>query len=413
MITLKNKLAYCRLKTANFFCLLVTVYCLLAYTNIHPEIRYVSHTGTSTPPYTTWETAADSIQKAINICNAGDTVIVANGVYNENLVINTQIWLIGSGMDSTLIDGSGLANRTINFISGGSLELFKIIGTMEGVGRTVSSDGPLEIKNCKISGSYVGIGTIGSYLSAENLIMNNLTEGVATANDPNSDNYISNCIIILDNENSLGISLVGPTYANYYINNNIILFTGVIFPNSPESGISIGAPRRVYIYNNLISGFIDNIFVDNPSDTIFIKNNVLMYQDRGVASILADADYAVVNNVILSGNKVGIDGDIGFLKTDYNIFWENDIDLAGISYGDSDKVVDPMFVKDTIPNQQLDFDYHLQAFSPGIDKGDPNIIDKDGTRSDIGLYGGPFGEIYKYNDFKKLISSPHIFYKSF
>ena len=61
-----------------------------------------------------------------------------------------------------------------------------------------------------------------------------------------------------------------------------------------------------------------------------------------------------------------------------------------------------MLVKDTIPNSQLDFDYHLQAYSSGIDKGDPNILDIDSTRSDIGLYGGPFGEIYTYQDLAPL-----------
>jgi fibronectin type 3 domain-containing protein len=33
-----------------------------------------------------------------------------------------------------------------------------------------------------------------------------------------------------------------------------------------------------------------------------------------------------------------------------------------------------------------------------IDAGDPNILDKDGSRSDIGLYGGPYGESYPYQD---------------
>ncbi len=61
-------------------------------------------------------------------------------------------------------------------------------------------------------------------------------------------------------------------------------------------------------------------------------------------------------------------------------------------------VRDPMFVKDTLPNPNLDFDYHLQAFSPGIDKGEPNILDVDGTRSDIGMFGGPYGERYTYED---------------
>ena len=43
-------------------------------------------------------------------------------------------------------------------------------------------------------------------------------------------------------------------------------------------------------------------------------------------------------------------------------------------------------------------DFHLQKYSPLIDAGDPNIIDKDGSRSDIGIYGGPYGENYKYLD---------------
>jgi hypothetical protein len=37
-------------------------------------------------------------------------------------------------------------------------------------------------------------------------------------------------------------------------------------------------------------------------------------------------------------------------------------------------------------------------FSPLIDAGDPDILDIDGSRSDIGLYGGPFGERYEYHD---------------
>ena len=72
--------------------------------------------------------------------------------------------------------------------------------------------------------------------------------------------------------------------------------------------------------------------------------------------------------------------------------------MFGISYGDNDIVADPMFVKDTIPNAGLYFDYHLQAYSPAIDAGDPKILDVDGSRSDIGLFGGPGGESYIYLD---------------
>jgi hypothetical protein len=33
-----------------------------------------------------------------------------------------------------------------------------------------------------------------------------------------------------------------------------------------------------------------------------------------------------------------------------------------------------------------------------MDAGDPNILDVDGSRSDIGLFGGPYGQIYTYHD---------------
>ncbi|MCW9097369.1 MAG: hypothetical protein OQJ93_08265, partial [Ignavibacteriaceae bacterium] len=44
--------------------LLLTAYSL----PLKATLRFVSKTGLSIPPYTTWETAADSIQKCINIC---------------------------------------------------------------------------------------------------------------------------------------------------------------------------------------------------------------------------------------------------------------------------------------------------------------------------------------------------------
>ncbi|MDP2364304.1 MAG: hypothetical protein Q8M94_11130, partial [Ignavibacteria bacterium] len=49
-------------------------------------------------------------------------------------------------------------------------------------------------------------------------------------------------------------------------------------------------------------------------------------------------------------------------------------------------------------NPQLDYDFHLQKYSAAIDKGDPSILDVDGTRSDIGMYGGAGGEQYVYLD---------------
>ena len=367
-------------------------------------IRYVSPTGNNIPPYLTWEDAANSIQDAIDICEPGDTVLVDNGVYKENLVINSiPIYLLGSSMDSTVIDGTGLSDSTIFFNNSNStIENFNICG--RGIGSysyAVAYRGlPLTIKSCRISKTGYGVVSIGNAgVSAYKIILETITKhGFSLFN--NSNNIISDCIIVLNTSQAQGIHIGGPNPNSVYtITNNIIIFTNPV-NFTAQTGIYSGLPGKVYIYNNLISGFTENIYIDGVADTVFIKNNALMHQYSGSsnpASILSGIHHVFVNNVVLSKNKKGINGNYQ-VRTDYNLFWENTTDLVGMIYGDSDRVADPMFVKDTLPTSNGNYDFHLQAFSPGIDAGDPDILDVDASRSDIGLYGGPFGQSYKYID---------------
>ena len=387
-----------------FFCLSVYV---LSTQYSPATVRYVSKSGTSTPPYTTWETAADSIQKCINICSFGDTVYVANGVYKENLVINTQIFLSGLSMDSTIIDGRGMGQFTIWLNEVATIENFNIYGKGLNTIQTaaITALKYFELKYCKISEAADGVDLINS-ASVHNLIVTNCLAGLGLG--PISDTckiFVNNNLLSFNNEDAKGIA--SGVLGIYYIIDNMIFFTGT---NNPGKGISIGAPRKVYIKNNLISGFGCNIYMDIVFDTAYIKNNILSYNKIGwpLGSIQSDGNYVIANNVILTNNRVGIDGDTR-VRSDYNIFWENNLNLSGITYGDSDMVADPMFVNGTVPTAngnlptgQAGYDFHLQASSPAIDKGDPNILDLDGTRSDIGMYGGPFGEIYTYQDLAPL-----------
>jgi len=330
---------------------------------------------------------------------------VANGVYKENLVINTQIFLSGLSMDSTVIDGRGMGNRTIRFNAEGSLVNFNIYGIGLNTLQTdaVTAFKYIEIKNCRISEAAVGIGLINSARVNYTFITNCLFGYVGGPVSDTCKIYFNDNLLTFDNSNATGIG--SSIYGIYHITNNLILFTST---NSAEAGISIGAPRKVYINNNLISGFANNIFVDTIQDSAIIQNNILINQTGGgVSASILSLNYEVIaNNLILEKNRTGIRG--WPIKSNYNIFWENIINIIGLP-GDSDKVANPMFVKDTIPTAngnlptgQAGYDFHLQASSPAIDKGDPNILDLDGTRSDIGMYGGPFGEIYTYQDLAPL-----------
>ncbi|MCK4267103.1 MAG: nitrous oxide reductase family maturation protein NosD, partial [Thermoplasmata archaeon] len=56
-----------------------------------------------------------TIQEAIDISIAGDTIYVYNGTYQEDLVINKGIALIGEDTANTIIDGTG-AESTIEVL---------------------------------------------------------------------------------------------------------------------------------------------------------------------------------------------------------------------------------------------------------------------------------------------------------
>ena len=72
----------------------------LAYADYH----YASHSGSSEYPYTSWETATDSITAAMRGAEPYDTVYIGAGDYNEAMSMSDAdscMTFIGAGMDST------------------------------------------------------------------------------------------------------------------------------------------------------------------------------------------------------------------------------------------------------------------------------------------------------------------------
>lgn len=150
--------------------------------------------------------------------------------------------------------------------------------------------------------------------------------------------------------------------------------------------------------------YIGIIFQDNCSPTITncILSNIGytgIFSDQSTANIYNNTIYdcytgmdiggqnSVVNNIVASGSSHGLwnaqlDPQYAPIG-DYNDVW----DWGTANYnarwniGEHDISADPMF-QDTIA-------FQLQPGSPCIDVGDPELLDPDGTRSDIGAWGGP------------------------
>ncbi|MCD6160920.1 MAG: T9SS type A sorting domain-containing protein [candidate division Zixibacteria bacterium] len=156
--------------------------------------------------------------------------------------------------------------------------------------------------------------------------------------------------------------------------NNICLYFG---ETAMIENVSRGSKFAYNIVNSHRPGLSLAKYSNDSTDYIDIYGNVFMNIENGTAiDIYPYSPY------------------YEYASIRYNCFWNNGIDIYSESPAQYDSIgnifVEPMFISSN--------DYHLQAFSPCINAGDPEILDLDSTRSDIGIYGGPLGEVYEYQD---------------
>ena len=415
-----------KLKYFLFFCL---SFLILNSSFLTGTVRYVSKTGTSTPPYTSWQTAADSIQKCINICVDGDTIYVANGVYKEQIIMTPGLSLIGSGMDSCVIDTRQLVTsqdfRSVQVADSCLLTGFHIIvynNSSWGRGIVATQENLKSwIYNNRVSNGFNGFyeNNLNSNNRTTICIYKNIFSNVAIGVYIFNSNALvrNNFISIPDISEAKGVS-IGAFDNNYYpiIDSNYIEMTSALsegirksFGTNPTirnnaimlkhvgaSGIRLSTSDSAEVYNNSIYAEEGYNGIEN-SATQYLKlfNNYLTgnFNNR---VLHIGPDNIVENNVVANAN-LGVNawGAVN-LTFQYNNAWNNIVNYSGFTPDSTNISVDPMIVNDDTTQGELDF--HLQKYSPLIDAGDPNILDRDGSRSDLGLYGGPYGWTYTYND---------------
>ncbi len=175
--------------------------------------------------------------------------------------------------------------------------------------------------------------------------------------------------------------------------------TGVSFRNftitNATTGILVTGNSSVSITNNIFQTGPSSIAVQiQNSPASSIVNNT--FYQNGTA-IMRDSDSGSITNNIFynSANTVQINQGAGITQNSisYNLFFPALNGPTGTNFIPNSLVPalvnpDPLFVK------PANGDFHIQLRtptpSPCVDQGDPAITDGiDGTRSDIGAYGGP------------------------
>lgn len=187
-----------------------------------------------------------SIQAAINAAGTGDTITVAAGSYNENVVIDEQVTLTGAGRDVTTVtagntikpvfrvtaDGVTISGFTLTGASGHQEEPFQ-----DGDG--INLDGA---DNCVVTDNAFIANRQGAYVTGSynafqrNIISNNISNGVILIADEDEpthlgDNNTFDGNTIADNiKYGLNISSSNNTFINNTITGNdgcgVALFGG-------------------------------------------------------------------------------------------------------------------------------------------------------------------------------------------
>lgn len=292
-------------------------------------------------------TSADysTIQDAVDAASDGQTIYVCPGTYNERPDIEKDVSLISlEGADNTVIDANGTGDGNVVYIAGSvTINGFTITGAHAdyscfyggGIkiagksGQTVNY--PIIENNKIISNTACKVG--GIYLSGF---------------DSSTGDHVDNTAIIRNN--IIADNLAHTTNAG-----------GMMI--SCDSMIDSVIENNVFAGNESVSGS-GGIELTGSSCSVTVKNNIL-YDNVSSGSQNAISDYS------------------GTADISYNDSYGNTVNYSG---GTGNITSDPLFVDET--------DYQLDTSSPCENTGDPDSAynDVDGTRNDIGAYGGPSGD---------------------
>ena len=133
--------------------------------------------------------------------------------------------------------------------------------------------------------------------------------------------------------------------------------------------------------------------IQNAELTVAQNTLVGAQSNPGAISIDASSRVDLYNNILVghTGSALVID-QADAASVGWNLYWSNDQDLAADAQEEGRLVADPEF--EDLAEAGCEQTFRVAITSPAVDAGDPEILDWDGTRSDIGAYGGPNAATY-------------------
>lgn len=239
-----------------------------------PEILYVGGSGSGN--YTL-------IQDAINDAREGDTIFIYPGIYQESIVVDKTLNILGADKENTIIDGKGIGNVMAlesDYIRMQNLTIGNSSRDSMDNSSGIKIDGAfITITNCIIRNCYLGLYIKTKDNTIEYCDIEDNSAGIYFRNT--DENIIRNCSIINNNpfygislqhsnknrifsctiegHESLGVSIAGASNNEIYHN---------IFQNN-QYGIRISRTAENISYGNKLyeNDFIDSPVIDNCNNS--------------------------------------------------------------------------------------------------------------------------------------------------
>lgn len=160
-------------------------------------------------------------------------------------------------------------------------------------------------------------------------------------------------------------------------------------------GIQIQQGANADIANNVLWGNATGVGTDGGDlGTVVIRNNMVtansgkgvdLAHGGGIFCHGNDISRVVVNNIVSSNGSCGVDmcGASGLVDVEYNNSVGNNPNYCNGSGGTGSISTAPNFMNEGTG------DFRLSSSSTSRNVGKPGYNDPDGTRNDLGAYGGP------------------------
>ena len=317
------------------------------------------------------------IQDAVDAASDGDVITICAGTYTENVVLDgADVSLEGvDGAAVTNIDGGG--RGSVLRVTNGQDASTSIRGLTLTNGDTYGADyddwgGGLflfesspTVSDMVIEWNEAGTGGgIAMYGSDSVITHVDVSYNVA-------DDY-AGAIYIDEGSPELGHLTVSFNEGNYtgglncWMNCSMTLYNSIFTYNQCDYGIPAAMGTSSSLLFNLVAAYNSGA---NPSGTYALQAPVLY------------------NSISYENDAYGIGIDSATTAVEYNLAYQNSAGNFSYTASATNLTVDPRFV------DSGSGDFTLDAFSPAIDVGNPASAydDLDGSRNDLGVYGGAYG----------------------